>query len=160
MNTWTLMRQGKAWPTSRRVFRFQSIWYKAIPVSRLELGIYSEQDKSCHDIYFDFNLFDTGQDLWLDWNWKSIPSRIRPVMISVDDDHWRSLVLIYNRARPIEEEEDRPRSISRTQFIRSYQLDRQSQVHGPKHCDTVIKHQPPCHMGLKVVSAWNTAGMS
>ena len=52
-----------------------------------------------------------------------------------------------------EEEEDRLRSISGTQIIRSDRLDRQGQVHGPKHCDTVIKYQPPYHMGLKVVSA-------
>ena len=52
-----------------------------------------------------------------------------------------------------EEEEDRLRSISRTQVIRFHQLDRQGQVHVPKHCDTVIKYQPPYHMGVKVVSA-------
>ena len=49
----------------------------------------------------DFNCFDTEQYLLVYWNWKSIMNRIRPVMISVDYDHWRSLLLIYNRARPI-----------------------------------------------------------
>ena len=37
-------------------------------------------------------------------------------------------------------------------LTRSRRLDRQGQVHGPKHCDIVIKYQPLCYMGLKVVS--------
>ena len=66
---------------------------------------------------------------------------------------YNTMLMINNKKKKIVSD-----SAARPSLTGSHQLDQQGQVHGPKHCDTVIKYQPPYHMGLKVVSAWKHSG--
>ena len=78
-------------------------------------------------------------EAWSSSDWVQLQKGFRG---NLEGDERPPMPYIYIYIEEEEEEEDRLRSSGRTQVIRSRRLDRQGQVHGPKHCDTVIKNQP------------------